>query len=331
VNAPLPPLLAVALMTGCQPSSDGPPPPADTSLPTVDSASADAAWVQGARLPFPRQEHGVVAADGEIVVVAGVDDGPRTGGWVQAYDPATDTWRDLPELPVDVHHPNLAAVDGSLYLLGALDSTFTEQAHAFVLPPGADAWSPLTPPPDDRVVGSAGVAVLAGRIHLVGGLQGRNSVALHTVYDPTTDAWSALPDAPSARDHLAVGVVDDTLVATAGRDGGLTAFVEATEVYTDDAGWQVAAPIPTPRGGVAAAVVDGALHVFGGEGSTAPSGVFGEHEVYDPASDSWSTAEPLPTPVHGMGAASDGAVIWVPGGAPVDNFGADDVMQGYRP
>jgi len=317
--------------------TDAPPvtgtstPPTPTSVPTVDSAPADAPWVVGAPLRFPRQEHAVAVLGDEVVVVAGVDEGPVTGGWVQAYHPATDQWRDLPELPVDVHHPNVASIDGALYLLGALDASFGEQPHAYVLPPGGAAWEPLGPPPADRVVGSAGVAVLDGQVHLVGGLQGRRSVALHTVYDPATDTWAALPDAPSARDHLAVGVVGDQLIATAGRDGGLTAFVDATEIYTAAGGWVRAAPIPTPRGGVAAAVAQGRLHVFGGEGSTAASGVFDDHEIYDPATDRWTSAEPMPVGMHGMGAALVGDTLWVPGGAPVDQFGADDLLQGYRP
>ena len=311
--------------------TSGQPTTMPTPAPHVSTASTDAAWVSGEALPFPRQEHGVVELDGTIVVVAGVDDGPRTGGWVQAYDPASDTWSDLPELPVAVHHPNVAAVDGHLYLLGALDSAFQDQPHAYVLAPAASAWVELGPMPADRVVGSAGVAVLDGQVHLVGGLKDRVSVALHTVYHPATDSYTALPDAPSARDHLAVGVVGDRLVATAGRAGGLTAFVDTTEVYTEGDGWVAAAPIPTPRGGVAAAALDGRLHVLGGEGSTLASGVFDEHEVYDPDTDTWSQAEPLPLPVHGMGAASVGGTLWVPGGAPVDQFGADDVLQGYRP
>ena len=78
--------------------------------------------------------------------------------------------------------------DGTVLVLGALDAAFDEVPATWALAPGADAWQPLTPPPSDRLVGSAGVAVLDGVVHLVGGLHGKASVAFHSTYDPTTDS-----------------------------------------------------------------------------------------------------------------------------------------------
>jgi N-acetylneuraminic acid mutarotase len=297
---------------------------------TADPAGGVPGWIAGEPLPFPRQEHGVVALDGEVVVVGGVDDAPISGNWVQAYDPSTDTWRSLPELPVVAHHPNVVAVDGTLYLLGALDSAFEALPDAYHrLDPGSDRWTPLSAPPADRQVGAAGIAALDGAIHLVGGLHGRDPVAQHTVYDPVDDRYTALPDAPSARDHLALVAVEGRLVAAAGRAGGMTSFVASTEVFTEAEGWGTGTDIPTPRGGVAAAVLDGLVHVIGGEGADNATGVFATHEVYDPVTNRWSARDDMPSPRHGMGAAVIDGVLWVPGGAPVQGFGAGDVTTGY--
>jgi N-acetylneuraminic acid mutarotase len=65
--------------------------------------------------------------------------------------------------------------------------------------------------------------------------------------------------------------------------------------------WKVLAPIPAPRLGGAAAVVDNKLHIFGGvdmnphtpEGADRARAV-NFHHVYDPKSDSWTEAEPMP-------------------------------------
>ena len=313
--------MILALALACAPADL----PAD-----AEPGPAAGGWQDGADLPFPRQEPGVVTADAEVVVVAGVDEGPLTGNWVQSYQPVDDTWRDLPSLPVQVHHPNVVALDdGSILLLGALDAAFDQQPHYYVLPHEGSQWEALPAPPDDRVVGAAGVALLDGRVHLVGGLRNRSSVALHSVFDPADGSWEALPDAPSARDHLALGAIGDRLVAAAGRDGGLASFVDATEVWTEANGWGTGTPIPTPRAGVAAAVLDGRLHVFGGEGASTGTGVFAEHEAYDPDTNRWEAFDDMPEPRHGMGAAVVDDVIWIPGGAPVDNFGAEAVMQGF--
>ncbi len=296
-------------------------------VPPPFAPGADAGWWSGAPVPGPRPEHAVVALDGEVVVVAGVDDGPTTLGVVQAFDPVAGTWRDLPSLPVAVHHPNVTVVDGSIVMLGALDPAFRPVPEAWVLEPGADAWSAVSPPP--RLVGSSAIAVLDGQVHVVGGLGDEGAVAWHQVWDPVDDVWTALPDAPHARDHLAWGVVDGTLVLTGGRQRALSAFVDATDRYDPVAGWRSGAPLPTPRGGVAAAVLNGRLHVVGGEGADRSDGVFADHEAYDPVADRWTTLPDMPAPRHGMGAAVVDGVMWVPGGAPVDGFGAEDVNQGF--
>jgi hypothetical protein len=53
-----------------------------------------------------------------------------------------------------------------------------------------------------------------------------------------------------------------------------------------------------------------------GEGDAAsPSGVFPEHEVYNPKTDTWHSLAPMPVPVHGVtGAAFIDGRIHLPGG-----------------
>ena len=77
--------------------------------------------------------------------------------------------------------------------------------------------------------------------------------------------------------------------------------------------WRTRAPMPTPRSGVAAAVLDGEILVFGGEATT---GTFDEVEGYDPESDSWRSYAPMPTARHGLGAAVVGDRVHVIAGGP---------------
>jgi len=86
--------------------------------------------------------------------------------------------------------------------------------------------------------------------------------------------------------------------------------------------------MPTARADIGSAVVDGKIHVFGGESR---AGVFAEHEVYDPATNRWSTALPLPTGRHGIGVASLGGKIYVIGGAPRPMHGQTDVVEVFTP
>ena len=76
--------------------------------------------------------------------------------------------------------------------------------------------------------------------------------------------------------------------------------------------WSMKAPLPTTRSGISAAVLNGRVYVFGGEGR---GGTFDETEAYDPATDSWEQVAPMPTARHGLGAAIvDGTIYVVAGG-----------------
>lgn len=301
---------------GCAAPHDRPPP--------------DPGWSPAADLLAPLQEHAVVVLGDEVVVIGGYEVGMVDR--VEAYDPAGDSWRALPSLPARVHHVNAAVVDDTVYVVGVLEEGFVEAGAIWALE--GDRWTDLGELPADRAVGAAGVGVLDGRIHLVGGLQGGRSVDLHTAYDPATGQIEALAPAPTARDHMAAGVTGGRLAVVGGRDGGIAGVIDTLELYdpaTDS--WSDGAPIPTARGGVAAAVgPDGRLHVLGGEGNPDDAdGVFPDHEAWDPVTDTWEELGAMLTPRHGMGAAFVGDTLWAPGGATVQGFGAVATHEGWIP
>lgn len=92
--------------------------------------------------------------------------------------------------------------------------------------------------------------------------------------------------------------------------------------------WRSRSPLPTARSGLAAAALDGRIHVVGGEGT---AGTFEENEVYDPATDSWTAAAPLPTPRHGLGAAALAGVIYVLAGGPTPGGSQSGANEAFRP
>ena len=78
----------------------------------------------------------------------------------------------------------------------------------------------------------------------------------------------------------------------------------------------------------------GCFHIFGGEGNDqSPSGVFPDHDVYDPAADRWTRLDPMPVPVHGVtGAAFLNGLIDLPGGGIAQGGSSGStVHQVYRP
>jgi N-acetylneuraminic acid mutarotase len=162
-----------------------------------------------------------------------------------------------------------------------------------------------------------GIAVLNGLIYAAGGLvDGGTAVGDLTVYNPATNTWATLAPMPTPRDHLIAEAANGRLYAIGGRPTTINAPVAANEAYNPTTNtWEARAPMPTARGGHGSGVLDGKIVVFGGEGNvSAPNGMFGSTQQYDPASNTWTTLAPMITPRHGTNGAVVNNVIYVPAG-----------------
>lgn len=83
--------------------------------------------------------------------------------------------------------------------------------------------------------------------------------------------------------------------------------------------WSEAAPLPAPRGGHAAIVLNGRIHVLGGGNSVS---TIDDHSVYDPTTNTWSSRAKLP---RSMGSPAvvihDGRLVSVGGRSGPNDFG----------
>src|SRR5258708_23000609 len=95
---------------------------------------------------------------------------------------------------------------------------------------------------------AVGVAVLAGKIHVIGG-RGLDAVtvATHEVYDPATGTWSEAAPLPKARDHMAVVAVAGKIHVIGGRLAGPPQRTRPHDGH-DPAPkfWASALPLPAP-------------------------------------------------------------------------------------
>jgi N-acetylneuraminic acid mutarotase len=189
--------------------------------------------------------------------------------------------------------------------------TFTpDQSATWAYDPEIDAWTRAADMPSPRAAHA--MAALDGKLYVVGGV-GPDPQALW-VYDPKTDSWATdLAPLPTAREHLAAVMHDGELYVIGGRreEIGNLATLEVYDPATDS--WRRGPDMPTPRGGISAGLIQGRIHVTGGE-AFSPRRTFDRHEVYDPRTDSWSTAAALPTARHGLASAVVGGRWYVIGG-----------------
>lgn len=262
-------------------------------------------WEALAPSGFSRQEVSFVRAGRRFYLTGG-------GKAQEVYNPSTDAWTRASPLPKNLDHIQGVELGGRIYHLGGLEAwPRPASATTYVYDPRLDRFETAAPMPRPR--GGGGVAVHDGKIYYAGGLSDGRAVPWFDVYDPATDSWEQLPDLPRARDHFHAVVADGRLFAIGGRDSELGRELTATDAFDFAAGtWSSdLAPIPTPRGGFAAALLGDEIFVIGGEDA---DGAHATVEAYDVRRDSWRVADPLPTGRHGIQAVVCGGAVYVAAG-----------------
>jgi len=114
------------------------------------------------------------------------------------------------------------------------------------------------------------------------------------------------------KDAAAV-TVGDRLFVLGGYTGGRVRWEPVGDVWEWNearGAWESRAPMPTPRGALAAAVLNGRIHALGG----AQRDPLNVHEVYDPALNAWKTANALPTARDHLAAVTFRGRVWALGG-----------------
>jgi len=105
------------------------------------------------------------------------------------------------------------------------------------------------------------------------------------------------------------------------------AFTPAVEVYNAAKdSWTTAAPMPTARPNMAAAVIDGIIYVAGGRSL---AGALSTVEAYDPKTNRWNSRASLPMPRDGATAAVIDGELFCLGGTNNDKFVSNVVI--YSP
>lgn len=306
------------------------------AVPATPAVLAEGTWGLRADLLEPNSEMSVAELDGKIYVIGGYPSNRVSVRTVQVYDVATDTWRLTTPLPAALNHTVSASVGGKLYVIGGQPTAggvgpFVDTVYAY--DPVTTAWTTRAPMPTQR--GGGAGAVVSGKIYVAGGRPPRGSD--FAVYDPVLDSWRTLPDLPTQRNHVGAAAIDGKIYVVGGRlEAGFqsdqTDRVEAFDPTTNL--WTTRAPMLRPRGGVNAVAANGYLHVLGGEGNDdAPSGVYPDHDVYDPVANRWIRLGPMLVPVHGVTGATfiNGEIHLTGGGIADGGENGSTLHQVFRP
>ena len=192
-------------------------------------------------------------------------------------------------------------------------------------PPWQDIANFPTPTMDNAV------AYNDGKVYSVAGYDGTANVAAGYVYDPATQAWSAIADAPEALESPGGAFVGGTLYLIGGWNaaGDASSTVYAYDPSSDS--WSQKADLPAALAAPGVAVLNGSLYVVGGctTGNCAPTSK--ATYQYDPGSDSWSQVADYPAPVAFPACGGASGEIVCAGGINADTNADTAAAYAYDP
>lgn len=157
--------------------------------------------------------------------------------------------------------------------------------------------------------GHFAVALADGRVLVGGGWDDTGQVATAEVYDPATNAFTAVGDLPDPRGGFATALLPDGKVLVCGGGDG-TATAAASVFDPADDAFHPTGAMATPRLGHSATVLaDGSVLIAGGV--TDGKRVLASAEVYDPASGAFTATGPMASAryKHGAIRLADGRVL----------------------
>jgi N-acetylneuraminic acid mutarotase len=194
-------------------------------------------------------------------------------------------------------------VGGKIYVIGARNFS-SDNNQVWEYDPATQSWTQKANMPTGR--GQAACAVVDAKIYVVGGNNsaGNNWLTTFERYDPATNLWTTLPSLPTSvgRGFLSAAAVDGLIYAMGGGNSYYTTGFSENYIYNPQTnGWTTGAPLPKPRTGHGAAVIDGRIYLARGQHQdieNRPMYANDIVDVYDPATNSWSTAAPLTYPRH---------------------------------
>lgn len=280
-------------------------------------------WEVVTQLPTKRSGLAAAVVDDKIYVIGGTlenvgtPDGIST---VEEYNPKTNTWRQVADMPTRRYYPKAAVVNDIIYVFGGwyevkdVKTEYPVRVEAY--DPATDTWTRKKDMPAPRV--HPAVGAVDGKIYVIGGSTGwgwedERRMDRVDIYDPTTDTWEQGSKMPTRRDAYLGGVVKDRIyvIGGYGHPGGhvLTTIEEYDPISHQ---WQQKNDMLDLRYSFRATVVADDIYIIGGIDKSRQ--YLATVDVYNPQTETWRDIPAMPTSMYPQAAATVNGKIYVFGG-----------------
>ena len=238
-------------------------------------------WSMAAALPLPLHHAAAVTVAGKLYVVGGCREPFVPLATLFEYDSVNNSWIQRASMPSQRCSLAVAALDGKIYAAGG--SPPLRERDFAVYDPAFDQWTVLADMPTGRNHLAAGA--VDGKFYAIGGRNDGIEGVIATVeeYEPGAAVWTTKMPMPTARGGVAAATIGQHIVVFGGEGNvqnpaGVFEAVEAYDTALD--AWISLPPMPTPRHGIGAALVESSVYIPGGA-SNQGLGVTNAHEAFD--------------------------------------------------
>jgi hypothetical protein len=226
-------------------------------------------------------DNGVATVNGKLYSITGID-GTNLLSKNYAYDPGTQAWTSIADIPTPRENPEVAAVGGKIYVFGGWGSTGDPVPTTAVYDPASNSWSTVAAEP--KPYAAAGIAVSGTKVYIVGGCTtdacGNTDVE---VFDTASNTWAAGPALPQPNAWMSCGTIQATVYCAGGNTDA--AAVKAGYSLGSAGAWAPIADLPETLWASGTTVAGGQLLVSGGVGNGALTNA---GFSYDPTANAWT-------------------------------------------
>jgi hypothetical protein len=271
-----------------------------------------------------RHENAYVQAGDKFYLLGGRGIKP-----VQEYNPSVKSWTNKSASPIELHHFQAVTLGGLIYVAGAFTGSYPHElptSNIYIYNPVSDKWHTGASIPQTRRRGSAGTVVHNNKIYLIGGITDGHWagwVNWLDEYDPATNTWKTLSNAPRARDHFHATVNNGKLYIVGGRrtsastNQTFSLTIPEVDVYDFATGtWSTlpgASNLPTQRAAAGTVAMGNEIIVIGGESTQ--SAAHKETEALNITTNTWRRLADLQQGRHGSQAILNNGGVFITAGS----------------
>lgn len=241
----------------------------NTGAATIASAQAfnplSGTWITVSGLPFGNRRSSMVAHDGMLYMLGGMNAAGASHGNCLRYEAGMNSWSAIAPMPARWGHAS-AYFNGKIYVFGGYaNASMTPMTTTSVYDIASDSWSDGSPLPTWRALMQA--REVGGRIYVMGGSASGPLTAVNEAYDPTADSWTTLAALPGGRANYGA-VADDArgrIYVMGGETIGATNTCLQYEVAANS--WVQINSMNQARHSFAAGLIGGKIYISQGMGA----------------------------------------------------------------